>query len=111
MATAAAAPHHLAFSCDSPTNATYSDNVYSAASIGHAAGTNASCAACPGPADVLSCFTSPAEVWALLQPLPPGRRAISLEVMPWILPFLHVTREVNGWQDLWLPLDGAHAKL
>ena len=33
--------------------------------------------------------------------------AISLEVMPWILPFLHVTREVNGWQDLWLPLDGA----
>ena len=36
-----------------------------------------------------------------------GCRAVSLEVMPWILPFLHVTREVNGWQDLWLPLDGA----
>ena len=36
-----------------------------------------------------------------------GCRAISLEVMPWILPFLHVTREVNGWQDLWMPLDGA----
>ena len=27
--------------------------------------------------------------------------------MPWILPFLHLTREVNGWRDLWAPLDGA----
>lgn len=36
-----------------------------------------------------------------------GCRAISVEVMPWILPFLHVTREVNGWQDLWTPVDGA----
>ena len=77
MAIASAAPHHLAFSCDA--NSTYSDNIYSAASIGRAAGTAASCAVCPGPADALSCFTSPAEVWALLKPLPPGRRAISLE--------------------------------
>ena len=36
-----------------------------------------------------------------------GCKAISVEAMPWILPFLHLTREVNGWRDLWTPLDGA----
>ena len=96
IATVAATQHHFAFSCDS--NSTYSNNLYSAASIGRATGAAASCAACPGPADVLSCFTSPADVWSLLQPLPSGRRAISLEGL-WSPYYCADAQGKKYWQD------------
>jgi FkbM family methyltransferase len=33
--------------------------------------------------------------------------AVSLEAMPWTIKYHLATRAVNGWQDLWQPLDGA----
>ena len=52
----------------------------------------------PRPADVLSCFTSPADVWALLQPLPSGRRAISLEGL-WSPYYCADAQGKKYWQD------------
>ena len=72
-AAAAAAPH-TAYSCD---GGGHSPNVFSAASIGRAGPTG--CATCLSPANVSSCWLSPATIIAQLAPLPPGRRAISLE--------------------------------
>lgn len=88
---------HTVFSCDSH-NVSFADNVFSAATIGHAPGASVGCGLCPGPADVAACFTSPADIWALLQPLPPGRRAISLEGMssPYYCEDAH---SVRYWQD------------
>ena len=64
---------HVTYSCD---GGNASSNVLNAASLGRAG--KAGCAVCPN-ADVSTCWISPAEIWAQIEPLPAGRRAISLE--------------------------------
>ena len=68
---------HLAFSCDSPLNATAGDNVFSATNIARVG--KPGCGDCPGDANVSSCWEAPAAVWARLKTLPAGRRAITFE--------------------------------
>ena len=87
------APLHVGYSCDTQQEK-FGDNVYSAASIKRTG--NSGCARCPN-ANITNCFTSPSDVWKQLQPLPSGRRAISLEgFSPY---YCETDKGVRYWQD------------
>ena len=93
---------HVAYSCDS-TNASSGDNVFSAVSLRRIG--PAGCASCPG-ANISECWVSPASVWAQLEPLPPGRRAISLEGSADAPYYCERANGTRWWMD---PLDDGSA--
>jgi hypothetical protein len=96
ISVATAAVKHVAFSCDSPLNATAGDNVYSATNILRTGDHN--CGDCPGAANVSECWEAPASVWGRLRTIPAGRRSISFEGSE----SMYYCQQANGtrwWMD------------